>query len=293
MACYHPIPGWYSRKTNETGRRSIVFKLADGYSDRPVSIPCGTCIGCQLEKARRWAVRCTHEASLWEENCFLTLTYHPDNLPPGGSLRPEDFVNFMKRLRHQREGIRFFQCGEYGEKLARPHHHALIFNWEFPDKVPWSNRRGQQLWRSPMLEKLWPYGFSSIGRVSFESAGYVARYAMKKVKGSGAAAHYQGKVPEYLTMSRRPGIGRGWIDKNVGDVYPTDTMILNGVPMRPPRYYDNVVERYCPGIVDGVKWRREQEAKDDPELSGKRLVVKEVVKQAAVRNLQREIEATE
>lgn len=292
MACYHPVPGWYSRKMNETGRRSITFRMSEGYSDRPVSVPCGNCIGCQLEKARRWAVRCSHEASLYEDNCFVTLTYNSDNLPSHGSLRPSDFVNFMKRLRHERDGIRFFQCGEYGARLERPHHHALLFNWRFPDQEEWSVREGTTLYRSPMLERLWPYGFSSIGEVNFDTAGYVARYAMKKVKGEAARAHYGKKVPEYLTMSRRPGIGRGWLDKYLTDIYPSDEMVVNGVVTRPPRYYDDLVGKYSPGLLAGVKKKRMQQAEASPDNKGSRAVVREAVKEAAISTLTRIYEVT-
>lgn len=288
MPCYHPIPGWYGRVRGESGKLPVVFRMDQGYVDKPISVPCGNCVGCILEKARLWAVRCMHEASLWERNCFVTLTYDAQHLDPGGSLVPDHFVRFMKRLRHVERGVRFFQCGEYGEKLGRPHHHALLFNCEFSDKQP----LGNGLWTSEELSRLWPYGFSSIGEVTFQSAGYVARYALKKVKGHKAAEHYGGKVPEYLTMSRRPGIGRGWIEKFASDVYPSDELVVNGVATKPPRYYDDVAAKMNPSELAYVKHLRRESAKDDPEKSGRRLVVKEKVKKAAMQFLKRDLEGT-
>lgn len=200
----------------------------------------------------------------------------------------------MKKLRARYgEGIRFFQCGEYGERLERPHHHVLLFNHSFDDVVP-IRRQGSSgrpvLFRSKSLEDLWGHGFAAAGSVSFQSAGYVARYALKKVTGAAASKHYAGRVPEYLTMSRRPGIGHGWISKNLLDVYPSDVMVLDGVKMRPPRYYDDIVGKYDPMLIAGIKVKRAEEQRDNPDLTGARLLVKEVVKQAAIASLKREIE---
>jgi len=40
-----------------------------------------------------------HEASLHKENCFITLTFNPDNLPSDRGLHVEYFQKYMKRLR--------------------------------------------------------------------------------------------------------------------------------------------------------------------------------------------------
>lgn len=294
MACYHPIAGWYAKERNEgTGRRSIVFSLAEGFKDRPISVPCGKCIGCQLERARQWAVRCMHEASLYDDNCFVTLTYNDDCLPPGGTLVPEHFVLFMKRLRKKfGDGIRFFHCGEYGSKLERPHHHALLFNHDFADRERMLVGGDSPLYRSSCLEKLWPYGFCTIGEVTFESAGYIARYSMKKVNGSSAAAHYAGRVPEYLTMSRRPGIGRRWIESYYKSVYARDELIVNGVRTKPPRYYDDVASKVIPKRLEAVRIRRAGRASVSPEHLGNRPLSREAVKLASIRFLSRDLEAT-
>lgn len=289
MPCYHPLPAWVAKRRNASGKRSVVFKFADGFKDRPVDLPCGRCIGCRLERARQWAVRCMHEASLYDANCFLTLTYSPENVPDKGSLRPEDMVKFLKRLRAKFGKVRFFQCGEYGENFQRPHHHVLLFGFEFPDRVVHSVRDGMTLYRSAELEKLWPFGFCTIGAVTFESAGYVARYSMKKVTGPGADAHYRGRVPEYLTMSRRPGIGRGWIEKFSSDVYPSDELVVRGHVCKPPKYYDGVQEKADPVGMKELREARKLAKVSDPESSGRRLVVRERVKKASISNLRREL----
>lgn len=200
----------------------------------------------------------------------MTLTYRTADLPmlsvPGvgfiPTLRPDDFVLFMKRLRRVRgPGVRFLQTGEYG-KLGRPHHHALLFNCGFSDKKVHSVRPRGSLFRSAELEELWPFGFSSIGEVTFESASYVARYTLKKVAGPLAASHYNGRVPEYLTMSRRPGIGAGWFRRFKSDVFPLDRMVARvsegGRPVvgKPPRFYDELYRREDPEGYEAMRRSR-------------------------------------
>lgn len=243
MPCYSPLKGWRSKTVNESGKRSVVFNRKDAYVDLPVEIPCGQCIGCRLERSRAWAVRCIHEAKLHDQNCFLTLTYSPENLPPSGSLQKDHIQKFFKRFRKKIAPLklRYFYCGEYGEKLQRPHYHAIIFGYDFPDKK--LLRRGQHpLYTSEILSQLWPFGLSSIGSVTFESAAYVARYVTKKVTGDKAADHYGDRVPEYVDMSRRPGIAMEFAEKFKKEILDNDSVICRGIEMRPPRYYDKLYD---------------------------------------------------
>ena len=288
MPCYHPIPGWYSRVVNESGKRSIVFNLGEGFKDKPASVPCGKCVGCQLERARQWAVRCMHEARYHAASSFVTLTY--ETVPPGGSLRPKDMVDFLKRLRYHHGKLRFFQCGEYGERLERPHHHALLFGYWPSDAREYVSGGSSRLYRSRLLEEVWSHGRCMVGSVSFQSAGYVARYALKKVVGPAAAVHYSGRVPEYLTMSRRPGIGRRYVEEFGDELYGRDFLVVNGVKCRPPRYYDEFQEREAPDVMRRIKHARADEARRSPDNSGSRLVVREVVKEASMRFLDRRLE---
>lgn len=294
MPCYKPLKGWYSKTRNPTGKRSIVFKRSEAHYDRPIQIPCGQCVGCRLERSRQWAIRCVHESSLYEQNCFITLTYNDENLNDKSTLVKADFQKFMKRLRKKfGDNIRFFHCGEYGEKNQRPHYHACIFNFDFPDKELWSIRNNVRLYRSQILQELWPFGFSTIGDVTFESAAYVARYIMKKINGDKAKEHYQGKLPEYTTMSRRPGIGKEWLNKFSSDVYPHDKVVLrNDVICKPPKYYDNQFELDNPEIMTKLKNIRKTTARLNPDNTEQRLAVRGKVKLEKIKNLRRTYEAS-
>lgn len=281
MPCYHPLAAWYARDKTVNGKRGLTFTASEAWTDKPLDLPCGRCIGCRLERARQWAIRCMHEAQQHDTNWFATLTYDPDHLPPGGTLRPIDYTLFMKRLRKARpDGVRFFQCGEYGEALQRPHHHALLFGVDFPDKRLLPRSDPQPLYHSQELDNLWKQGTTTIGAVTFESAGYVARYSLKKITGPPAEAHYAGRVPEYGTMSRRPGIGATWLDQYRTDVYPEDAVtIRGGRKCRPPRYYDNATDQ---DLIRPLKAKRKYRQLQDPNNTGKRLIVREAVATAAL-----------
>ncbi len=290
MPCFSPLDGYRSQTVNASGKRSVVFNVREGFFDRPVTVPCGQCIGCRLEKSRQWAMRCVHEASLYEENCFITLTYDDERLPASGSLDKSAFTKFMKRLRRRFDSqrIRFYHAGEYGDRFGRPHYHALLFGFDFPDKYPWSVRSDHPVWRSHILESLWPFGQSEIGSVTFESAAYVARYVVKKVTGEKADDYYSvvtelGEVvpiqPEYSTMSRRPGIGKAWYDEFKSEVYPSDGVVIRGKLMKPPRFYDGQYELEDPRSMAAVKARR-RAAQDVDEQRSSRLFVRREVFQA-------------
>ena len=245
-----------------------------------------------------------HEASLYDENSFLTLTYSDENIPSGGSLNVSDFQNFMKRLRKSvyPKKVRFFQCGEYGDITKRPHHHCLLFNHGFHDKELWSKREGIRIFVSDELSRLWPHGFSTFGDVTFESASYVARYSLKKVTGKYAETHYGSRKPEFVTMSRRPGIAKAWFDKYKTDVYPRDRVVVRGFPSRPPRFYDNLLGAKDPSLLALLKIDREKNAQrfvTDVLSDGRkirvsdscdsRLLVKEQVKRAEISFLKRSL----
>lgn len=303
MPCYKPLKAWYGKNLTALGKRAVVFTRKDAYTDLQLELPCGRCIGCKLEKSRQWAMRCTHEQQLHKHTCFLTLTYSPENLPPFGTLVLKDVQNFLKRLRKALHPIklRFFLCGEYGELEGRPHYHIILYGYDFPDKKPWRKTpRGDQLYRSPKLEKIWDLGASEIGSVTFESAAYVARYSTKKITGPMAADYYSrvdldtGEVfnikPEFATMSRRPGIGAGWFDIYQTDAYPKDSLVLRGKQMRPPRFYDNRYEMLSPEGMQKIRAKRKREGKKSVDnQTPERLAVREEIQLYKLKSLPRSI----
>lgn len=210
----------------------------------------------------------------------------------------------MKRLRRRigcRKGgrqISFFHCGEYGEQFRRPHYHALIFGWDPDDKVPFKrNAQGDILYTSEVLSSLWTLGHSSVGALTFESAAYCARYVCKKVTGEKARAHYEnidqwGEIhnllPEYITMSLKPAIGKGWIDKFSSDVYPDDFCIIRGKKMKPPRYYDKQLSEAAAASVKEV--RAAFALAHEADATRPRLAVRETVKLSQLKQLKKVLE---
>lgn len=256
MSCYAPTVGYYAAKRNENGKRGIVFDKRKALSGVPLKLPCGKCIGCRHDYARTWAIRCMHEKQMHEVSSFITLTYADDCLPAGGTLVKRDLQLFMKRLRKYdgRDGIRFYGCGEYGTQFLRPHYHVLLFNRDFNDKKFVKNSgSGEPLYRSEIVDKLWPNGEHYIGAVTHQSCAYVARYVLKK---AGHEITPEGCEPEFTVMSRRPGIGASWFAKYHNGVYDWDSVVFGGHEARPPRYYDTKFEAVDPVRLDSLRKRR-------------------------------------
>lgn len=274
----------------------MVFR-ADQGNGQEVKLPCGQCIGCRVQKAKEWALRCVHEASLHEENCFITLTYDDEHLPSPPSVNVGHFQKFIKRLRKRiaPKRIRYFHCGEYGERLRRPHYHALLFGYDFADRQD----AGDGVFVSEILENVWGKGYCTVGDVTFQSCRYVASYVTKKITGDKRWSHYltvephtgeiQSIEPEYVTMSRRPGIGKGWLEKYGSDVYPDGYVVHDGVKHKPPRFYDEEYAKHAQEVVDAI--RKERRSKVDPdEQTDARLLARETVAKAAFRLRKRKIE---
>ena len=282
MACYRPIHGY-----RDSGG-SLVFSARKG-ADVELTVSCGQCIGCRIARARMWQLRCMHEASLWERNCFVTLTYDALHLPPFGTLQYRDVQLFLKRLRKAVGRFRFFLVGEYGEELFRPHYHICFFGLWFSDARPVSALYPGKHpeWSSSILESTWGKGFTHITELNSTTAGYAARYCFKKIGGDRAKSHYcvvdddgvcHWLLPEFARMSLRPGIGASWYEKYSGDVHTHDYCVADGTEFPVPRYYDVLLSRRDPDRLLELKEAREARAIPFmPDNSFDRLVVKEEV----------------
>lgn len=241
-------------------------------------LPCSKCIECRLEYARTWAIRCVHEAKMHQNNSFITLTYSDEHLI-SDKLIYSDFQSFIKRLRSEiwernkhcepdEYRISTFVTGEYGDQKKRPHWHALIFNWRPNDLIyHYTNDRGDRVFTSPTLTRLWGKGHADIGSVTFESAGYVARYAAKKLV-HGHDGH------DYEPISRKSNkhaIGKRFLEKYWQDIFNVGKVILyDGTEMAIPRYYEKWLQKNQPDAwehyIKRIKLQRSAEAAEKEKL---------------------------
>lgn len=328
MACYHPRPAWQLLGVKTASGKSVIsFKDPYAVPNRSrvgIMVPCGNCIGCRLDKAQSWAIRGFHENQRYDFSSFISLTFSDDHLDPARSLIRSDFPNFMKRLRkhfqvltsahceyseHGRLRVKrkyrpfdftHLYCGEYGEDFSRPHYHACLFGVEFADKYYWrTTDTGSLVYRSPTLERLWPFGHCEIGSVTIESISYVARYILKKINGDAAHEHYRtvddynqevDRTPEFLGMSTRPAIGKRFIEEFSSDVFPNDCIVLPDGSKGPvPRYYRQRFNLTNPEVSDKLRLKRVERAQASPDNSPERLAVREACKQAKVKDLKRSL----
>ena len=283
MSCYHPLKGFLTGQLTDKGKKEIfisshdvdtipyekvVKKFGREYKYDPeymhllgnsmvfynsIEIPCGHCIGCKLDYSLDWAMRIVCEASQYDFNYFVTLTYADDCMPKDGLVSKRDLQLFNKKLRNKfGDGVRFFGCGEYGSKMLRPHYHVIYFNLPLTDLVSFGkNREGDNYYLSQELTDLWKKGFVLVADVSLKSAAYVARYSVKGMKNS-----LLGYEP-FLLMSRRPGIGANFVQSKLFDIYNTDRVYFkfdeNKKSLKPNRYFDSQLEKKYPELLE--QWK--------------------------------------
>lgn len=243
VPCAHPIPA------HRTAFGGVSIARVRDYQSHSVEewgskagqllLPCGTCLGCQISRAREWAIRCSLEASRHDESCWITLTYDDAHVPP--TLQKTHLSGFLKRFRLGLAPIpiRFFASGEYGEQTFRPHYHAILFGVRDC---------------SPVLEGAWtdedgvPLGHVQEDALTPAAISYVAGYCAKKLgwakeKGRDVIDYSTGEVvaqyqPPFIQMSRGGRYGKG-IASFARDEYWRSwrsTAIYAGLEVPVPRY---------------------------------------------------------
>lgn len=249
MSCSNPRFVWYDGINSVTGKRVINFRpnLEKGQLiDHPHGfIACGQCLGCRLDHAKFWQNRCLMEMQDHEQTWFLTLTYDDEHLPlrsyecfdwpdpetgevrsvPCATLDLDAIQKWKKRLAkawtaRSDKPLRFFGCGEYGDSTHRPHYHFLVFGLDLDDadlKYYKTSRAGSvnnKLYNCDWISKTWPNGYVVLAKGSYETAGYIARYVLKKRVGIDREFYERYNIdPPFINMSRRPGIGLPYLDK--------------------------------------------------------------------------------
>lgn len=162
------------------------------------SFDCGACPECLSKKSNIWALRAVYESRAHRHNCMITLTYdafkyadmrsHAE-LPVDPTIKVDKthIQKFIKRLRkyistHRDCGcddeIKYIACAEYGSHTHRAHYHLILFGVQFKDRFFYKkSKRGNAIYMSHTLEKLWKYGICTIDSINVHSS--IARYCTK------------------------------------------------------------------------------------------------------------------
>lgn len=251
-----------------------------------VLIPCGKCIECRLQYSRNWADRCMLELQDHKSSYFLTLTYDDQHVHTNRYLDADtgefgfrqtlcksDLQKFWKRLRKNcGQKIRYFACGEYGGKTLRPHYHAIVYGLELDDLVFYKrSSQGFNYYTSEFLSNTWSNGYVVVTDVSWDTCAYTARYVLKKQKGAAADVYERYNYePEFVVMSRKPGIARNYFDEHKDDIYAFDHISIptpsGGHKIRPCRYYDKLYDIDEPDKMFAIKEQRKQIGDDMQKL---------------------------
>ena len=154
----------------------------DLFKPLKMQVPCGKCEECRSMNRNEWFTRCYYEWLRNRNNTFFyTLTYNNDNLPKfkGVSHFSKRHVQtFLKRLRFRLNKLdiklKYMICCEFGEKLHRPHYHALFF----------VDKNVNPYWFLRFVTDSWKYGFvqsgDNVGVVNSPSGiQYVTKYVTK------------------------------------------------------------------------------------------------------------------
>lgn len=257
MACYHPVAA-YQEKAGDPVKFGIPGQRGN------LALPCNKCIGCRTDRATMWANRCTHEASMWDHNTLLTLTYADEHLPQDAHLDPRALQLFLKRLRRHAHkapsdfdrdrgaNIRYFACGEYGSTTQRPHYHALIFNAGFRDKERTGIRDGHPVYQSDTVRQLWPYGHHELGTVTPAAAAYVAQYNLKKQGRGDFDPDGVERPAPFLRMSLKPAIGADWLAEYAADMQH-GYLVQAGRKHPLPRYYRDKIKERLPELREQIQ----------------------------------------
>lgn len=286
MTCLHPREVFDTGRVNpETGKRVLSFsaptELGRAYLWKSMMVPCGKCSACLHNRRNRWINRLTLEQFISDKATFVTLTYNDAWRPE--QLSKYDIQCFLKRLRQASRDfhippfkLRYFVCGEYGSKTFRPHYHALLFGVDMMDDC-WRPRalgftlNGRPRYCSDVLERIWPYGFNTVGTVTAGAIRYVSKYVLKQFVDDD-------KRFQCWTMYSQ-GLGRGlFVDvvrhgreydyrfKDVFHLRYSDGMTVLPVDGRyrsipNPSCLDAYAERFYPALYDAVKSSRAEYAR--------------------------------
>ncbi len=164
----------------------ITLKKKEVAIDDPFSsnvVPCGKCPACLRRRQSGWIFRLKEEQQQSKTSAFLTLTYDDQNIHTSENglptLNRRDHQLFMKRARKELNKIywrtimpntklRYYACGEYGNRTRRPHMHSILFN-------------APQEWLDApeAITGLWQKGHVRVDKCTDATIAYVTKYMSK------------------------------------------------------------------------------------------------------------------
>lgn len=197
---------------------------------------------CRIQRTQQWAVRLQHENTYHEESSFVTLTYDDDHLPADGRISKKELQNFIKRLRKSTSAkLKYYGCGEYGERTFRPHYHLIIFGLN--DRL--------------LIEQNWTKGLVYVGTVTMDSCRYVASYVQKKLYKNDKDDPFKLNQDLFSIMSQ--GMGLSWAKDNKSYLQENQKVTVKGTPIGIPRYYVQKLELDLSETVAGNQKQKDEE----------------------------------
>jgi len=204
-------------------------------------LPCGKCPYCLQRRANGWIFRCMQETRVSDSAIWCTLTYDIPPLDDNNmmTLRKDDVQKFFKRLRRiprdfSKQKIKYYACGEYGDRYERPHYHAVIFN-SSPTDI---EKAWKDFW-SPYDSEGVVLGICTFDDVNERTIAYTAKY-MNKGK---LIPKFKGdlRLPEFQLFSI--GLGINFINDATRTFYNSDptrnAVTVQGFKKALPRYFYN------------------------------------------------------
>lgn len=219
-------------------------------NDYDLWVPCGKCMPCKIARSREWATRMLHELN-YAGGCFVTLTYDDAHLPYDNGLQKREITLWMKKLRKEIEPkkIKYYLCGEYGEKYGRPHYHAIIFGMNPNEET------------KNIIHDTWNNGFIDVGTVTYDSCRYVAEYIQKGLMSGTNLKQLGSRCRPFALMSK--GIGKKYALENKKQLIQQLSVSVHGVKTGIPRYYRKIL----PEITQEMIAEKALEAKAKKETS--------------------------
>lgn len=184
-------------------------------------VSCGHCMPCLIAKQSNLSFLCKIEQqSAYRRGLgcsFLTLTYNDSAIPFTSTghrtLLKSDLQKFLKRFRRYRQDdhkplVKFLACGEYGDKMARPHYHLIIFGADSVECLYYARRAWDK------SEK----GLVQCGALQAGGITYVLKYITKSNTTPEIRDFYEsnGVQPPFIQHSQ--GFAGDWIKRHADDI---------------------------------------------------------------------------